>query len=161
MTKNSILVVISCILLTSCSSQLQIGKINMISNRNIDSSIPYENLSSYSNGSITDIKKSRHKTIEAAIDFTVKSVPGGEYLMNARIWLIDGAYYAVEGDVWGVKQEKNYLGYKIGDKVLWRKNGKYYECEISSLKNAEECIVKVLDTGKLFGVKYIYLSKKE
>ncbi|MBI3503060.1 MAG: hypothetical protein HY063_14835 [Bacteroidetes bacterium] len=54
----------------------------------------------------------RNESIQQAVDAVVKKVDGGEYLMNAKIWLIirsgggfvpDRYYYAVEGDVWGLK----------------------------------------------------------
>ena len=89
------------VLVTACTSVKQIGKINMISTRNVDPNLKYEVISTYSGGSKRELKKSKSTSIEDAIDQTVKKVPGGEFLMNCKIYLINSKYIAVEGDVWG------------------------------------------------------------
>jgi hypothetical protein len=90
-------------IMASCGSVKQIGKVNMISNRNIERNLDYKPLLNYAGGSNRELRKSRAKTIEQAIDQTVKKVPGGEFLMNVKIYFVKGKYYAAEGDVWGNK----------------------------------------------------------
>ena len=59
-----------------------------------------------------------NETIPEAINSTVQSVPGGEFIMNAKVYLIDGEYFAVEGNIWGATS-KEYRGYEIGDFIQW------------------------------------------
>lgn len=89
-------------LLSSCVSVKQIGEFTIVSTRNIQSSEKYVLLTTYSGGNKKELRKSQCKTIQEAINKTVKSVPGGEYLMNAKVYSIDSEYFAVEGDVWGL-----------------------------------------------------------
>jgi len=87
--------------LASCSSVKQIGDLNMVSNRNIDRSLNYKHIVNYAYGSKRKKRRSRCKTIEEAIDKTVKTQINGEFLMNAKVFLVRGKYFAVEGDIWG------------------------------------------------------------
>ncbi|MCB0472480.1 MAG: hypothetical protein KDC56_05415, partial [Flavobacteriaceae bacterium] len=80
--KNIIYFIISAVIFTSCVSVKQIGKLNMISNRNVDPNLNYQNLTTYSGGSQKELLRSRTKTIEDAVDQTVRKIPGGEFLMN-------------------------------------------------------------------------------
>lgn len=107
--KISLFVILSSAL-TSCVSWNQIGNLNMVSTRNIETTQKYELLQRYVEHSKKEMKKTRATTLQEAIDKTVKKVEGGEYLMNAKIYTIvhnNGFnltyYYAVEGDVWGNK----------------------------------------------------------
>lgn len=111
-------VVIIAATVTSCSSVKEVGHINMISNRNVDSDFNYQRLGSYVELSNRQIKKSRNETISEAVNSTVQSIPGGEFIMNAKIYLVDGKYFAVEGDVWG-SDSNEYRGYEIGQTVQW------------------------------------------
>src|SRR5258705_8863905 len=88
-------------MLSSCMSFKQVGQVNMTSNRNIDPKLDYKVLSTYTGASTKELRKSRAKTLQQAIDETVKKIPGGEFLMNVKIYLVNGEYFAVEGDVWG------------------------------------------------------------
>ncbi len=127
---------------TSCSTSIrQVGRINMISNRNIDKSTNYQLVKSYVGLSKREIKKSRLTTIEESMDHTVKSVPGGEYLMNAKVYLIDGRYFATEGDVWGRKVEE-FQGFRIGDMVQWKSMGASKKGVITGLVDDRFCMVK-------------------
>lgn len=92
------------ILMGSCMSVKQIGKLNMISNRNVDSKMEYANLKNYAGGSRKELKRLKAPTLEGAIDNVVKKVPGGEFLKNVKIYVINSKYFAVEGDVWGYPQ---------------------------------------------------------
>ena len=110
--------------LSGCGVKItQIGKLNMVSNRNISDKTEYQLLSSYTKASKKEMKKNNFKDLEAAMDFTVKKVPGGEYLMNPRFYLLTKgtkSYFFVEGDVWGNKIDANYAGLHIGDQVIIR-----------------------------------------
>lgn len=144
-----------CAMLASCMSVKQVGKLNMISNRNVESKVEYELVKSYSGGSKKELKKSKAITIEDAIDNTVRAVPGGEFLKNVKVYLVNGKYFAVEGDVWGIANNITFKGFKIGDKVTWKNkkspmdkltnSGKkdYLTGRIASLKNDKTCFVKV------------------
>jgi len=133
---------------SSCTSVKQIGKVNMISNRNVDPNLQYKALTTYSGGSKRELKKSKAKSIEAAIDQTVKKIPGGEFLMNCKIYIVKTKYIAVEGDVWGNTTNIQFRGFKVGDKVTWKKkdiiNGaKYLTGTITALKDDKTCYVKI------------------
>jgi len=146
-------------LTTSCKTPiLQIGKVNMISNRNVDTRFEYEQLRSYVGLSKKELKKSRNESIEEAVDRTVKSVPGGEFMMNAKLYQVNGAYYAVEGDVWGNSKEEM-KGFETGDLVQWTNNLITKKGRISGLVNSEECMVKEEGEGKSVMVKYSKLVK--
>lgn len=168
-TINTIILV-AAIALTSCTRYKQIGKVNMISNRNIDNSLKYQVLTTYSGGNKHEIKKSRAVTIEDAIDQTVKKVPGGEYLMNAKIYLVNTKYLAVEGDVWGNSAQISHRGFKVGDKVTW-KNKKnivekikgekdYFTGTINALKNDKACLVKEDETSDIIELEYEKITKQ-
>jgi len=94
---------------TNCTSIKNIGALNMVSTRNIETSIKYVVIQKNSELTKKEKKRSRAETIQEAVDAAVKKVDGGEYLMNARIYLIKhdyflaySYYYAVDGDVWGI-----------------------------------------------------------
>ncbi len=110
-TKNLlfIAIVLLGVLTTSCTSIKNIGALNMVSTRNIETSIKYVVVQKNFELTKKDKKRSRAETIQEAVDAAVKKVDGGEYLMNARIYLIKhdyffaySYYYAVDGDVWGI-----------------------------------------------------------
>lgn len=145
---------------TSCTSVKQIGKVNMISNRNVDPKLNYDVISTYSGGSNRELKKSKAKTIEDAIDQTVRKIPGGEFLMNAKIYLVNGQYLAVEGDVWGVKSNVAYRGFKVGDKVTWKAMGNFKTGTIKSLKDDKTCLIET-ENGDIVEKKYDDISKVE
>jgi PBP1b-binding outer membrane lipoprotein LpoB len=66
-----------------------IGQVNMISTRNVDMSRKYEPLSSYSGGSQEELKETRANSIEMAVNNTVQKIPGGEFIMNAKIYMVN------------------------------------------------------------------------
>lgn len=86
--------------ISSCISVRQIGKVNMISNCNIDPKLNYELIATYSGGSKRELRKTRAKTFDDAINQKVRKIPGGEFLMKAKIYLVynkllDEIYIAV------------------------------------------------------------------
>ncbi len=123
---KNLFILIAATMLTSCTttSLRQIGSVNMISNRNVDSKTEYVLLQAYAGGSESDLKESEALTIDDAINQTVKSVAGGEFLKNVKIYTImrgNVFYYAAVGDVWGIAGvESSYNGLKSGDKVTWK-----------------------------------------
>ena len=153
------------ILFSACTSINQIGKVNMISNRNIDPNLKYQVITTYSGGSKREFKKSRATSIENAIDQTVRKVPGGEFVMNAKIYLVKSKYIAVEGDIWGNPAQQSYRGFKSGDSVTWKTksitNGtKFFTGKISALKDDKNCLVKVdNETDKTIELSYDDLTK--
>ena len=155
------------VILTACTSVKQIGKVNMISTRNVDPNLNYDVISTYSGGSRRVLKKSKSNSIQEALDKTVKKVPGGEFLMNCKIYLVKSKYIAVEGDVWGILTQLTFRGFKIGDKVTWKKkdiiNGKrILTGTITALKDDETCYVKVdNENDKAVELSYDDLTKSD
>lgn len=101
--------------LTSCVQFKEVGRLNMVSCRNIDTHANYQLLQKNTEYTKKELRHVRNTTIEQATDEIVKKVEGGEYLMNAKIKMcvVSGGmfspphyYYAVEGDVWGITQGK-------------------------------------------------------
>ncbi|AEA42433.1 hypothetical protein [Fluviicola taffensis] len=148
---------------TSCTSVKQIGKVNMISTRNIDPNLDYSLISTYSGGSKRELKKSRAKSIEDAIDQTVKKVPGGEFVMNVKVYTIhkfNKEYLAVEGDVWGNAGNVSYKGFEVGELVIWKSAGSYKKGTITSLKDDKVCLIKT-ESGDIVEKKYEEISEAE
>lgn len=149
--------------ISSCTSVKQIGKVNMVSTRNIDPNLDYSLISTYSGGSKRELKKSRAKSIEDAIDQTVKKVPGGEFAMNVKIYTvrkINREYIAVEGDVWGKAGEASYKGFKVGESVIWKSGGSYKKGTITSLKDDKVCLIKT-ESGDIVEKKYDDITEAE
>ncbi len=117
--KNLFIVLIAFFLFHSCAPTVQkVGTVNIISHRNVDPNLQYELISSYTGGSKRELKKSRAANIQDAVDQTVRKVPGGEMVMNAKIYQVKGKYFAIEGDVWGMKGNRSIRGISVGDNVV-------------------------------------------
>ena len=112
----------------------------MISQRNIDSKTEYVLVRSYAGGG-KDIKKSKATSLQDAISQTVRDVPGGEFLKNAKVYYVDGKYIAVEGDVWGLGQGE-FKGFHVGDRVQWKTITGVHVGVIKSFLNSERCMVQ-------------------
>lgn len=153
-------IVCSFVFMSGCTSVELIGEVNMISNRNVDTKTEYTRLTSYSGGSKRQIKNARSESINDAVAKTVKETPGGEYLMNAKIYFVKGKYYAVEGDVWGVQvKEGNYQGFRLGDKVMWKSLlGGYNYGVIVAIKDSEKCVVEDSD-GHMTTIRFDKLMR--
>lgn len=157
-------------LLAACTTVKQIGKVNMISDRNVDPSLKYQVITTYSGGSKAELKQSRAVTIEDAIDKTVRKVPGGNFLMNVKIYSINNRYYAVEGDVWGDQTNLTYRGFKVGNKVIFKNRSvlarlglgeKYLTATILALRDDKTCIIKFDDSDKKIEAFYDDITKTE
>jgi hypothetical protein len=72
----------------------------MISTRNVDTSKQYQLVQRNAMGK----SSSRHNdAMQHAIDEAVRNTPGGEYMMNAIVYVKgNGRKVKVEGDVWGL-----------------------------------------------------------
>lgn len=154
---KTIKIIILGLFLGACTHVNQIGKLTMISNRNIDGGANYTLLRTYMGGSKKELKRLKAKTIEDAIDNVVRNTPGGEFLKNVKIYIVNTGYYAVEGDVWGLKQT-NFKGFAIGDHVQWSGTFKTLKGIIVELKSEKSCIIK-LDDGDVKEVYYSDLKK--
>jgi hypothetical protein len=151
------------LLFSSCGPTFKmIGEVNMISNRNIDMKTEYVLISSYAGGTDREIKRSQATTIDEALNNTVGKTPGGEFIMNVKIYYVEGGHYAVVGDVYGKPGTANYHGFKVGDKVVLRKNNlnNSKKGNIISLKDMNTCVVE-LDNGKYVDALYTDLLKIE
>ena len=144
---------------TSCVSTRQIGNLNLVSTRNIDSSEDYSLLRNYMGASKKEIKTTKAQTMEDAIDQVVRSTPGGEYLKNVKVYLVKNRYLAVEGDVWGISSNINFRGFKVGNKVKWTKLFKDYTGTIIELKDDKVCTVKSDSDQEIIEVEYDDLVK--
>lgn len=158
------------IFMVSCQSVEQVGKLNMISNRNVDTNFNYERISTYSGGSKKEFRKSNAETIEHAVDQTVKKVIGGEFLMNAKIYMVNNEYFAVEGDVWGKSQNISHRGIGVGDNVIWKNKSlsaklgsetDYQAGTVKALKDEKTCLIELDDTKELIELTYDEITKVE
>jgi hypothetical protein len=157
--------VLTCLgLITSCMSVREIGDLNMISTRNVDSKADYVLLRNYMGGTKKELKRSKAKSLDNAIDNVVKQTPGGEFVKNAKMYLVKkkfskSIYYAVEGDIWGLQSGQNFRGFALGSKVQYTSNLKKCVGVITDLTNDKVCQVKNDETGKVTTEKYSELKK--
>ena len=142
--------------LSSCSTYYMIkpaGDLTSVSTRNIDNSANYENLKTYAgisrqdvesaisiakkgkikkkNPIIKQINEFKSESLKESVDNVVRSVAGGEFIHNARVYTVfelknnvfsleTKTYYVMSGDVWGIKSENaNVNGFHKGDKVVF------------------------------------------
>ncbi len=147
--------------LTSCMSVKEIGDLNMVSTRNVDSKGDYVLLRNYMGSTKKELKKSKAKNFEQAINNIVRQTPGGEFLKNVKIYLINNKYFAVEGDIWGLESGQNYRGFALGSKVQYTSNMKKCIGVITDLTNDKVCQVKNNETGKVTTENYTGLKKTE
>jgi hypothetical protein len=142
----------------------KLGKVNMLSNRNVDSKSDYVALRNYMGMSEKEIKQTKSTSIEDAIDVTVKNTPGGEFLKNVKMYQVirdQKYYYAVEGDVWGLPENANYRGFKVGDRVQWSTMLSKKTGIITNLMDSNQCTIKVESSGNIENVDYDKLLKIE
>lgn len=164
--KKILFIALSGLFLTSCFGVKQVGSLNMVSSRNVDlESGQYELIKTYAGSSSKkelkkEFKKVQAKNLEEAIDYTVKSTAGGEFLANVKVFLLNGTYFIVQGDVWGKKGVvADYKGFKVGDRVQYTRAMVKRTGEISDLKNNEEATIKEDKDGGYHVIKYDKLIK--
>jgi len=177
--------------LSSCRATMVVtpmGELNMVSTRNISKSENYEALKTYAGVSSSDInnalsksrkgyipKKSqifkeimkfKGKTLNEAVDNVVKSQVGGDYLMNARLFLVLIAekkgllsnkhlvnyQYVLGGDVWGTKSAENDIqGFRTGDNVIFT-YARELKKALNGKKNFEDGVIGKQYQGKIVGL---------
>lgn len=150
------------ILFLSCIGTKQIGNLTMISTRNVDSKLDYSMLYSYAGGSKNELKKSKAATLEEAVDVIVRNVAGGEFLKNVKIYEISkfkNVYFAIEGDVWGVKTDGSTKGFSPGDTVQWSDITGKHVGKITGMINNEKCAVQEEGKTTSVTVKFSNLIK--
>ncbi|HRO74549.1 MAG TPA: hypothetical protein PLP27_00190 [Crocinitomicaceae bacterium] len=182
-----------------------VGDLSMAATRNIDNSKEYVALKNYAGISRDDVaaamataKKGKIKKknpiikeinafkasdIKDAIDKVVKSVAGGDYLYNLKIYHITEVSgfmgkkvdysFVLSGDVWGVNSaDNNIKGFHKGDKVVFvysrdlkkeigTKNftgevGKQYKGTVIGLKSGLATVL--LDNESVVDIPYSYLT---
>ena len=119
------------IFLTS-SCQRRIGDLTMISTRNIDTKTEYKELSRYTKG--------KGKTIEEAVEKSVKQIQGGEYLKNVIVYS-RGKKFKVEGDVWGVNPESTantFIDFAVGDTISFKSGSSFYDGTIVKVERSPQ-----------------------
>ncbi len=145
-----------------------IGDLTMISTRNIDRSMDYVLVKNYQGLSKKQKRRSKAKDIEEAVNSTVKSTPGGEYLTNVKVFMVSNPMrfrkefrqtYVVEGDVWGFQGEQSMKGFKVGDKVFWNTVSGQKQGVILELKNGTQAAIQVEGQEKIELINYDKLTK--
>lgn len=166
MKKSIPALIIVVLFMSSCVKVIDLGKLNMISDRNIDSKTEYVLIKNYAGGSEKEIKKALKKTkattIDAAVDETVRNVAGGEYLKNVKLYGVmkkKKMYLLVEGDVWGVSGNESFRGFKVGDIVQWKELTVTKKGTITGLTDAEKCMVREIGKENSQSVKYSNITK--
>lgn len=144
-------------------SKIQVGNLNMVSSRNIDNDMNYVLIKSYMGGSKKEDRSSKHddiKTIEDAINKVVKATPGGEFLRNVKVYLINKKYVSVEGDVWGTEGVKeNYRGFTTNDHVIYKTVLGIQKGKISALKNDKYCFFQEFGDKTPIQIGYDKITK--
>lgn len=144
--------------LSNCTSVKEVGKLTMISTRNVDSKTEYTNLRGYVGSTKKELKKLKGKTVEEAVDNLVRTTPGGEFVKNVKVFVINSKYFAIQGDVWGYEEKANFKGFKVGDFVQWKDNFILFKGTITDLKDDKHASVKD-ESGKVRLVKYTEMQK--
>lgn len=154
--KYSILLFIA-LFIASCGEYKRIGQFTMISTRNIDRSQNYELLQ---RDVEAVIKTDQDDVLQEGIDKAIKKTPGGEYMMNVKIYLMtDGSKLKVIGDIYGIKTTTidNVVlnSFNVGDTVQFEKKGQIKEGIILSVDEGKSIVqVKYLtDSGRYFKEK--------
>lgn len=147
----------------SCSSIKPIGDVESLNYQKLDNSAKYELIASNVGGSYKEFNDTRMqgiKTIPDAVKRLVEKVPGGVFLKNAKIYIIDNGLVSVQGDVWGIKLENaNIKGFAVGNHVIYQKGSKITKAQVSALKDSETCFILQFGEDKPIEVSYLNLTK--
>jgi len=159
---KNLLIVFTTLFFVNCGHKLKlIGTLNIVGSRNVSLNQNYTLIKSYAGMSNKEIKRTKANNIENAISNLVRTVPGGEFLQNCKIYVVDLKYYCVEGDVYGLTQNANVQGFKKGDRVMWKDNFVKYTGVISDLSSEKEATVKQDENGKIRVVRYSEMTRIE
>lgn len=141
----------------------QIGDVNMVSARNVETKMNYVLLRSYMGGDKKELRRSKNleiTSIESAVNKVVKETPGGEFLKNVKVFLIDNKYIGVEGDVWGIAGVKeSFRGFSTSDHVVYKTSGKIYKGSLVALKNDKICFFQEFGVDKVLEIGYDKITK--
>lgn len=133
----------------SCSYQ-RVGNLTVVSTRNFQNSENYVELSRNVTG-YSKLKK--EDALQEAIDEAVNSIPGGEYMTNAVIYIKGDRAIKVTGDVYGqpaASPNTNNVSYSIGQQVFWIDNkNRTVKAEIISV-NGDSLNVRLLHNDKVY-----------
>ncbi len=192
----------------SCSTYYTItpiGELTSASTRNIEYSKKYDKLKSYAGLSRTDVEAAsstnkngkikkknpiiktvdsyKAKSLNEAIDNVVKSVPGGEYINNLRVYQVNeikgskfadvAIYYVVAGDVWGnYSEDAEIKGFHKNDTVVFTYTkdlkehigevnfsgeiGKQYKGKVIELKGGSAVVE--LENSTIIEIPYSFLK---
>lgn len=123
--------------LSSCGTWKRIGDLNMISNRNIETSKEYVLVE---RNASAKARMNKSDALETAIDEITEEF-NGEYLMNAKIY-IRGSIVKVEGDVYALKKTSNNTNnlnntsnFNVGETVEIKIKNKKIKGKIIEIKN--------------------------
>jgi len=90
-------------LFASCVSKYEaIGHVSLLSDYTIKPGVAYEQLTTNSGGNKKELKHSKMGSIDDAVTQVISKVPGGCFITDVTIYIVDDGYYAVSGNVWGV-----------------------------------------------------------
>lgn len=150
-------------LVSGCSEWNRVGQLSMVSTRNVDSSKRYEALLRNVEG-LGEMTKD--DALQTAIDQAVHKHPGGEYMMNAIIYVKDnGKWVKVQGDVWGspvaqgaaTPTQTGSVAMKVNDRVIVKWNGKMMPGTLLGIRN--DIGVVQFNAGSGWKVKEFPLSE--
>lgn len=152
--------------LSSCKLAL-IGSLTTISTRSVNDDLDYCLVASDVNSTKKEQKRkaNRAENLDRAMDLALRSVPGGEFMKNARIYKAKWPTkrpYVISGDVWGYcdRTLNEHKGFTVGDNVIWREGVTYKRGKIAAYKSHDKCIVES-EEGDLRTVRYTDLSRAE
>lgn len=168
MKKLTLLAVLTAFILTSCTSIKEIGRLNVISTRNVElGNQKYAKIATYAGETKKELKKAKCTSLDEAVNAIVRKYPGGEFLTNAKVWMIikgNKTYFSASGDIWGVVNEDGNItrerhGFAVGDEVTWSPvAGQFEKGTVDSFVDNETCIIKK-ENGNLVKVKITKLNK--
>lgn len=151
------------LLISSCSSIKPIGEVETLCYQKLDDKIKYELLASNVGGGYKELNDTRMKgikTIPEAVKRVIDNVPGGVYMKNAKITIVDNGLVSIEGDVWGIKSANvNIKGFSVGNYVIYQKGSKITKAQVSALKDSETCFILEFGEDKPIEVPYLNLTK--
>ena len=156
-------------MLSSCVQYKEIGRLNMVSTRNVSpGEIKYALLASYAGEDKKDIKKAAGKDLFDAIENVIRQWPGGEFMTNVKIFRVHvpckkDKKFAVAGDIYGIANtdgqvQRTYRGFALGDTVMWKAGSGFKSGKIVAFQDDVKCLIK-MENGKVVRQKYTKLSK--
>ena len=99
-TLSPFLIITLIVIISSCSSVKYAGDLTIISTRNVSVDKTPKKLGVVTFKNKRETRKFKAVDLKQAVDLTLKKYQG-DFITNARIYLIGGRYYSVEGDIWG------------------------------------------------------------